>query len=199
MNIIEINESLMLGKKPEVQMVNSCWVAGGAIRSWFDREKMSDIDIFFKNQEALDNFKNTNSLKTPSFSTKITDTFILNEDNNSKKIIQTIKIFRDSIESLFDSFDFTICQFAWDGTKIYSTIEAIVSVSRKHLAVHKIQEGYEIDSLRRAFKYQNKGYKPCLGTIRDLALALSKKQEVDITSQVQISPGGHVRGAIRWD
>jgi len=196
MNIITLDEKLMLGHKPDIQLVENSWVAGGAIRSWFNKEKTRDIDLFFKDKEAVINFKKLNKLENikPTFSSKTTEQFEVNEN-----IIQIIYIFSANVEETFDKFDFTICQFAWDGKIIYTTTEALVSISRNHLGVHKIQKGYETDSLRRAFKYYEKGYKPCLGTIRDLALAISDSKTEEIEEQITISPGGMPRHNVRWD
>jgi hypothetical protein len=109
-----------------------------------------------------------------------------------------IKLYRNTIEDLFDCFDFTICQFAWDGNDIFSTIEGVITTERKHLSVHKVQKGFEIDSLRRAFKYFEKGYKPCLGTIGELGKSLAGTELKEIEQQIQISPGGNKR-IVRWD
>lgn len=196
MDIIKLSENMMLGKKPDtVELVDDCWIAGGAIRSWFNREPASDIDIFFASFEQRDLFLEKNRLNKDNlaFSSTTADTY-----KKGNQLIQAIKIYKPTVEELFDSFDFTICQFAYDDVEIFTTAEAIVSSLRKHLAVHKIQKGYEVDSLRRAFKYYEKGYKPCLGTIRDLALAFSMVQEATIQQQIEISPGGGHRG-VRWD
>ena len=91
-------------------------------------------------------------------------------------------------ETRFDSFDFTVCQFGWDGKDIFGTSLGLVSVLRGHLGVHKIDKALATDSLRRAFKYAAKGYKPCHATIRDLGLSFNSLTKEEIESQIQISP-----------
>ena len=96
-------------------------------------------------------------------------------------------------ETRFDSFDFTVCQFGWDGKDIFGTSLGLVSALRGHLGVHKIDKALATDSLRRAFKYAAKGYKPCHATIRDLGLSFNSLAKEEIENQIQISPNGGTR------
>ena len=196
MDIIKLDENLMQGSKPDCKITEGIWIAGGAVRSWFVKEKAMDIDIFTHSSDCFTAFKDENNLNDQNciHNEKNVETYSI--DN---KRIQLIKFYRENVKELLDSFDFTICQFAYDGGNIFTTPNAIVSTLRKHLAVNKIQEGFEMDSFRRAFKYQQKGYQPCIGTMRDIALALSQKEQKELEQQVQMSPGGGTRGFIRWD
>ena len=94
---------------------------------------------------------------------------------------------------MLDGFDFNVCQFAWDGSKVFATMEAIVGALRGHLAVNKLQPGFEMDSFRRAFKYQRRGFLPCAGTMLTLATALQSLTPEKIKEQVEMSPGGGKR------
>lgn len=191
MQIVNLQKHIMKGKEPAFAPVPDTWIAGGAIRKWYNGDRtLSDIDVFAKNEQALDTFRQTYlSQLRPAYSNPITDSY-----NFNGQIIQLIKNYKESIESLFGDFDFHLCQFGWDGSIIYTTVEAIISVERKHLTVQKILPGYELDSLRRAFKYQRQGFEPCLGTIRDLSLAIFNIQKkVDLQNQIQLSPNGGSR------
>ena len=193
MDIIELPEKIMLGKEPDVIMTGGVWIAGGSIRSWFNGEETPDIDVFAKDEKSMNLFIQENQLKNLVSKSATTETYRRGGD-----IVQAIRLYYDSVENLLDSFDYTICQFAWDNDKIYSTMEAVVATLRKHLAVHKVQPGYEVDSLRRAFKYFDKGYKPCLGTLQGLALSFSGIEKEVINKQVELSPGGGKR-IVKWD
>jgi len=57
---------------------------------------------------------------------------------------------------------------------------------------------FAADSLRRAFKYQTKGFTPCAGTIRDLATAFTTITREQIQAQVEMSPNGGKR-LVRFD
>ena len=183
---IKLLDKHMAGEKPDVTLVPGTVIAGGAVRRWFSGEKQdSDIDIFCKDSESEKSFITINNLVERSRNDRIV-MFI-------KSPIQLIlKPQLVTPEDLLDHFDFVHCQFAYDGTEIITTIEAILSVARKHLAVHSIQKGFEIDSLRRAFKYAKQGYWPCIGTIRDLCKAINSAEVTDLTKFDTISPD-------RWD
>jgi len=194
MKIIELEEKLMQGHRPDVLVPEGCWVAGGAVRSWFTGEKTSDIDVFAKDEKTLLSFASANNLNEVVQEAEKLITYKYSPP------VQLIKRYYPDVEATLDSFDFVICQFAWDGKKIYTTQEAIVSTLRKHLGVHKIQKEFALDSLRRMVKYVKKGYTPCMGTLRDVALvfqSIEKKEEIE--NQLQYYPNGAVRKIIRWD
>ena len=189
--LIKLDQGAFIGKRPIISPTKDVWIAGGAIRQWFnDGESMSDIDIFGKSQQALDNFINEKLWAA----NKISEQDHLSSFSLNGQLIQVIKYdYYDSVHDLLDSFDFTVCQFAWDGEIVYSTEASIVSVLRKHLRVHQITKELAADSLRRAFKYQRKGYIPCLGTLKDIALSFQNLTEEEIKQQITISPGGGTR------
>lgn len=190
-NIITIDPLQMKGKPPDVRVTNNTWIAGGAIRQWFvGNEKKSDIDVFGINDNALNGFVLANCVGAELiYSSNNAHTYKRNND-----IIQIIrgKHF-PNIEACLASFDFNVCQFAWDEKNIYSTTESIISVLRGHLGVNGITKSLAADSLRRAFKYQKKGYIPCAGTIMDIAKSFIGLTEEEIISQVELSPSGGKR------
>lgn len=190
-DLIKLEQETFIGQRPIVSPTKDVWIAGGAIRQWFnDGELMTDIDVFGKNQESLDNFISEKLWAAK----KISEQNHLSSFSLNGQLIQVIKYnYYDSIHNLLDSFDFTVCQFAWDGKTVYSTEAAIVSVLRKRLRVHQITKELAADSLRRAFKYQRKGYIPCLGTLKDIALSFQNLTEEEIKQQITISPGGGTR------
>ena len=187
MSVVELQEQHMRGEKPDVALVPRCWIAGGCVRRWFVGGKQeSDIDVFCETDAAGEEFVKANGLNERIRNDRMVMFF-----NSPIQLILQPR-YTGGMEELIDHFDFTLCQFAYDGKRIISTTNAITSVLRKHLGVHRIQPGYEIDSLRRAFKYRNSGYKPCIGTIRDLANALNQAPAENLRKFDTISPE-------RWD
>jgi hypothetical protein len=190
-----LNPKFCAGKAPKYVLPkenNNIWVSGGAIRQWvFGDEPASDIDLFFKSKEIFD--KEVERLDGQNFKRLNTANHLVSFDYHGQ-LLQCINYsYFESTEKLLDSFDFNVCQFAWTGGDIITTAEALLTTGRKQLMVHKIDPNLAADSLRRAFKYQSKGYKPCLGTIRDLANSFVGVTAEQIQEQITISPGGGTR------
>jgi hypothetical protein len=149
----------------EALIEKKCWVAGGFIRRWYSGMKQdSDIDLFFHNEETY--IKICEGLEKlaiePPKITEFNQMYKIKIDDTWTIDVQAIKHqFYENIDALLDSFDFTICQFAFDGNQICATEEAILDCNRKRLAPHKIS--YGVSSLRRIIKYANQGYYMCGG------------------------------------
>lgn len=197
MDLIVLADKMMRGRPPKIDMdgiSELCFVAGGSVRRWFVGEKQtSDIDIFPLIKENEKEIVSTLELKELIWKNKNTDTY-----RKDGVVYQIIHRYAKSEDILLDTFDFCHCQFAWDGKKVSATPNAIITALRKHLMVHKFQEGYEMDSLRRAFKYQRQGYTPCWGTLQDIAKQIGLLEDKDIEKQVELSPGGGIR-TVRFD
>lgn len=194
MQIIKLEQEMMMGEKPKVNPVNGTYVAGGSIRRWFTGEKqLSDIDVF-GSDEGIKEFIKFHKLSSPLSQTNNADSYFA-----SGRTIQIIKLKFDSMEDAIDHFDFVHCQFAWGGEdNIIASLKGILCSLRKKLMVHKIQEGYELDSLRRAFKYQRQGYTPCVGCLHEIASSFRDKTAEQLKEQLEISPGGGERN-VRFD
>lgn len=198
--LVQIDETLMMGEginKKIPPVISLGWIAGGAIRRWFvGGERLSDIDVFFKNEKSMQDYI---GLLTGQGAQKLSEHKNVITYSYHDYLIQCIRIkYYEKVEDLLDSFDFTVCQFAYDGFKVFSTPEAIISVTRKHLGMHGISKEFAVDSLRRAFKYAKKGYYPCNGTIQKLADSLRGLTAEEVKNAVEISPGGGKR-LIRMD
>lgn len=195
--IITLRRDDMRGPVPPIAPANGCWICGGAVRRWFKgEENLSDVDVFSDKIENLEAFIETLkedhtvrlALETPH-----ADTYLV---GNVK--VQIIKIHQPDPVKLIESFDYNVCQFAWTETGIIASREAVIGTLRGHLSVGVINKAFAVDSLRRAFKYTDKGYKPCLGTIRDIANSLRELTEEEVKKQVEMSPGGGIR-FVRFD
>ncbi len=187
MEYIKLKESHMAGRKPEITLIDGSWVAGGSVRRWFSGEKQdSDIDVFLADKDSLPRLVEVNGLVER---VRYKDRVVMFKNSPVQVILEPQF---GNMRECIDHFDFTICQFAWDGNEIISGVEAILSVMRKNLAIHSVQAGYEVDTLRRAFKYQRCGYRPCIGTIRDLVASIRSATDEDAAKFNEISPD-------RWD
>lgn len=204
-----IDLAQMRGKIPEFPFPRNGWVAGGAVRGWFTgAETLSDVDVFFPDSESLASYVKLLENAAPFdfdknkpievFKRVQTTPNAITLSNGTFPIQCIHAKFYPDIAALLDSFDFTVCQFAWDGTTVYTTGDALISVLRDHLGVHVITKEGAVDSLRRAFKYCKKGFHPCNGSLLKIADSLRGLTEQEIRDAVTISPNGG-RVILRFD
>lgn len=153
------------------------WLAGGALRRTISGKSLdSDFDFFFTDQEQMTAF--TARLSTAGLSkVKETDHHeqwegYLTEIGRAV-IVQCIRfLFYQSAEEVIQSFDFTVCQFAYDGEHIYAADYSLWDLGRKRLAINKIT--FPISSMRRLLKYTRQGFTACDGCLASLATAIAE-------------------------
>lgn len=173
---------------------NGPWIAGGAIRRTLCNEPLvTDIDYFYKDGEELSfNMKvlleklakeNGGRIKSTTVETNATTYDVEYKANDEKeectKSIKVQEILIDSYRSpehLIDEFDFTICQFAYDGDKLYCGDHSLWDLARKRLVINKIT--YPVASMRRLIKYTQQGYYACHGTMNQFLETIVKHPEL---------------------
>lgn len=193
MSVIQLSHEHIRGKIPPIAPSAGCFIAGGAVRRWFGTdEQLSDIDVFAPAKENHAEFLKDKTVEIVD-DNKHAETYLI-----SGVKVQLIKFYHPTVDALFEAFDYNVCQFAWTEAGIFASHDAVIGVLRGHLSVAKISKEFAVDSLRRAFKYQRRGYEPCAGTLRDIAKSLSTLTQEEIESQVQLSPKGGSR-IIRFD
>jgi hypothetical protein len=168
------------------------WIAGGAVRRTIEGKKLdSDFDFFFASKEQETEFAKglaemgAKLLKENDKNhVYILPSSIPESDDGDKKYLPEMKIqlinfaYLASAEAVIDNFDFTLCQFAYDGATIYMGDFSLWDVARKKLVPHKIS--YATSSLRRLMKYANQGFTVCGG-----ALSTILQQVVENPSSIQ--------------
>ena len=120
------------------------WVAGGALWRTINKEPLvnCDIDVFFKSKSQFEEMsRKMNSL--PYVNNVISEnrgkwnTNYQYHVNEGKKFNKTVDIQfvntnrYSSIIKLLNSFDFTVCQFGWDGKNIYTGPSSIDDLTKK--------------------------------------------------------------------
>lgn len=150
------------------------WLAGGAIRRVVMGETTikSDFDLFFRDAAQFE-AAHVAMLEMGFRAVRGNESnvvFIREVEFNGDKvklIVQLIRIrFYESPEALLDEFDFTICQFAYDGNEMICSAYALWDVSRRRISVHRIS--FAVASVRRLMKYSKQGFTVCGGAIREL-------------------------------
>jgi hypothetical protein len=77
---------------------------------------------------------------------------------------------------VIDSFDFTICQFAFDGASIYMGDWSLYDLARKRLVPHRVT--YGVSTIRRIIKYCNQGYTVCSGGLAQILGEVAKNPAI---------------------
>lgn len=161
----------------------TCWIAGGALRSYFTGDKVVDYDLFFPSQIEYDKAKQ----------------YFLNNDDNSKKIevkwesdngmkiryngrtFDLVKKFFTSPQESIQEFDFTVSMLAIDTEKVYHGETTFIDLAKKQLMLNKLP--YPASTMKRAFKYYKKGYTMCVGEMRKLAEAIQKMPPIEVKKE----------------
>lgn len=150
------------------------WLAGGSLRRTLLRQEPdSDFDFFFRDPAQLTVF--ATALETAGLE-KVRETehhlhYRGRVGDSALPIdVQCIRFaFYASASAVIDSFDFTICQFAFDGADLTAGEYALWDLGRKRLAVHKVT--FPVSSMRRVLKYATQGFKACNGCLATLLRA----------------------------
>jgi hypothetical protein len=179
---------LLLKILSQLPKLDKTWLAGGAIRRTIKKQKLdSDFDFFFTSEDAYrkffenikEKFKITNLKQNDanlSFDIEIT----LDEKPLSINIQLIIISYYASSEILLDSFDYTLCQFATDGERLYCGDTSLFDVANNRIVVNKIT--YPVASLRRLIKYTKQGFYACGGALAEL---LHQSSELIVAGKIQ--------------
>ena len=144
---------------------NGPFIAGGSVRKLWQNLNWQnqDIDVWCMSKEQYELvFKKLWAKKFKrKFETRYATTFEFVSPLNKRTPfkIQIIKKPFDSIEKIFDYFDFTVCQFATDGKTIIASEEAIVDC-HKNLINYIPSEKRSKLKLKRIMKYVAYGFYP---------------------------------------
>lgn len=157
------------------------WLAGGALRrTLLGMEPESDFDFFFANADQLTAF--TTELEKLGFAKAKETAHHLHYKGQIggkgiERDVQCIRFkFYEDAASVIDSFDFTVCMFAFDGQKLTCGSTALWDLGRKRLAVHKIS--YPVASVRRLLKYTKQGFHACKGCLATLLRQTAASDEL---------------------
>lgn len=161
--------SAVLADLPELTSKGP-WLAGGALRrTILGQEPESDFDFFFRDADQLASF--VEHLENEGC-TKVRETqhhvhYRGPIGGGVDRDIQCIRFaFYGSAEEVIDSFDFTLCMFAFDGETLTAGEFSLWDLGRGRLAVHKIT--YPVATMRRLIKYTSQGFKACKGALASI-------------------------------
>lgn len=157
------------------------WLGGGSLRRTVSNMPLeSDFDFFFSDQDQIGRF--TSALPSLGLSKK-------KETQHHEQwegyipaiermvVLQCIKFqYYKTAQEVIDSFDFSICQFSYDGENVYCSDYALWDLGRRRLAVNKIT--FPVSSMRRLLKYTRQGFTACDGCLAALSLAIAENPQL---------------------
>jgi hypothetical protein len=163
------------------------WLAGGALRRTLrGTEPHSDFDFFFRDADQLERFKgcliDNHGLSVHRETEHHVE--LRGKIDDEGVIVQCIRFaYYGSPEEVINSFDFTICQFAYDGQMLIAGEYALWDLGRKWLAVHKIT--YPLSTMRRVLKYTKQGFNACPGALTAILRATTDNPALMETLKIQ--------------
>jgi hypothetical protein len=173
-------------------------IAGGAVRDSLFGDEYSDIDIFGLTKEDLDLFVKLNLSKGNGYKLVY---FNENLRTYRKGKIKVQIIYReyDKLTDIIDSFDFTVCQFMFDGEKVICNPSGLLDVYHKRIIINHLEPLFVFDSLRRVQKYIQKGYTICNGGIKDILDKCRELTQEQYDENVEFYPNTNEYRIIRFD
>lgn len=163
------------------------WLAGGALRRMLSAKPQdSDFDFFFRDADQLLAF--IEGLEGSGL-TKVRETAhhvhyrghlaAARRDVDIQCI--RFRYYADAAE-VIDSFDYTICQFAYDGETLTCGDFSLWDLGRKRLAINRIT--YPVSTMRRLLKYTKQGFTACGGCLASILTETAQSPE--LLSQLDI-------------
>ncbi len=156
---------------------NGPWCVGGAVRRTIkgEFEVKSDYDIAFASH--ADVTKADAALIEDGYKLKWHNKMCQTYVKDKRTVQLLIGTFYKTIEDCLETFDFTVCQFGYDGEDLVYSPLALYDLGRSALVPNKIT--FAVASLRRMLKYKEQGYDICNGGLTNF---LNQCKTLDITA-----------------
>lgn len=167
------------------------FIAGGCFKNIFNNEKVKDLDIFFEDEEELQEaIKYYNNCAEYEFYYR-NDNVVAFINNNTNMRVELIQKTFGSPEETINNFDFSITKFAYykeefkkeDGTEgtSYNIVhhkDFFEHLHTKRLVVNK-DLLFPFGTFERMIRYINYGYMPCKESKINIIRAIKDKEITD--------------------
>jgi hypothetical protein len=155
----------------------SFWIAGGALRAFFAREEIKDIDVFFAKAKDFD--------AVSKLAKQDTDVILDNDTVLRVRYKDTVldlvrRPFHTAVETLAN-FDFTVACCALSSQALYFDDNFFYDLAAKRLRINALP--FPVSTLVRLQRYAHRGYHACPETMRQIALAIHTKSEQAILDE----------------
>lgn len=167
----------------------NAWIAGGCLREWLQEKRIvkgCDIDVWCRDAKEVERIRK--SAKDSKWTLTVELPTSLNYKTPKGHWVQIIKqhFFDGPVETI-SAFDFTVCAFALtSGGAFWMHQSSLLDMAMMRLKVIDLQ--FPQSTLRRTYKYAEKGYRICggeLGKVVDAIVAEAKQKELEETVAVQ--------------
>lgn len=155
------------------------WLAGGAIRSVFDKTPVQDYDLYFNSQKAKD--KTVHKLLSTYKGKVLSETKkhkVLTVDLHGLKVQAIDLKYYDTGFGVINDFDFKPSMFAMDSENLYTNSDAIRSATKMQLRFHSLQT--PVSTIRRIMKYRDKGYSIPVKFVKEFVEACKASKDEDL-------------------
>jgi hypothetical protein len=174
------------------------WVAGGSVWKSIEGKPLTcDIDFFFQSSKQCEYWYRTmlsipythrivSEPKSNSYNTSF-KYCVKCGDRNKLFTIQLVsfKFFPD-IQTMLNDFDFTACQFGYDGINLYTGDTSLDDVRNREIIYNKISDSYATS--RHVRKYTDIGFKISEQQQRIFNEFYSKEKATKAPKTVRIRP-----------
>lgn len=160
----------------------NAWIAGGCLREWLQEKRIAkgcDVDVWCRNEAEVERIKK--AAKTAKWVLTAELPTSLNYKTNKGQWVQIIRghYFDGPVETIA-AFDFTVCAFALTHDDAFWMHQSsLLDMAMMRLMVIDLQ--FPQSTLRRTYKYAEKGYRICggeLGKVVDAIIAEAKEKEL---------------------
>jgi hypothetical protein len=184
----------------------NAWIAGGCLREWLQEKRIAkgcDVDVWCRNEAEADRIRKEAKKAKWTLTAELPTS--LNYKTNKGQWVQIIRqhYFDGPVETIA-AFDFTVCAFALTSSGAFWMHQSsLLDMAMMRLMVIDLQ--FPQSTLRRTYKYAEKGYRICggeLGKVVDAIVAEAKEKELieatdPIGSEQAVAPV--MSGGGRWN
>lgn len=189
--------------------LKGCFIAGGAVLSVVTKTAINDYDVYPKNEQAfldavtcLDNHGYTLLSVSDRAMTFAVPSFDKVKHKPGREIYQVMhrKGFFPSPESIFESFDFTVCMGAYDcDTQKYHFSDTFFEDVASRSLRFNSGTRFPLASLVRLKKYIAKGFAVSKSDLISLALTIAERGAPSSWSELETAIGGAYGRAARLE
>ncbi len=168
---IEFFENLIMKE------IDTGFVAGGAVRDWFSRRKItSDVDVWFASD--ADFLKAKTAMGEPEFATDD----LVNYRRKGIKIQLINRVHFANPIDVLEYFDFTVSCAAVSRLDVVTHQQFFVDLCRRSLVIANLP--HPRSTLSRVLKYERKGFRICPIQLNKLVKAIHKLPEKELEQPV---------------